>query len=109
MSGSRTPQLSPTRGQRPMTHTAHAPRLLRYLILGSLVIAACSKGDDTAPATGAAKPPAATSQSVDEELADLASYRLTMDKFDKYFAAQRNIMMKAKDMSPEQKAAMKQR
>jgi len=39
----------------------------------------------------------------------LIEYSLSMDKFDKYLAAQRNIMLKAKDMSPADKQAMEAR
>jgi len=94
-----------------MTRTKRTSRkVYRGFILGSLLIAACSKGDDTTAGAGAGtSAPAASNQSAAEELADVASYRLTMDKFDKYYAAQRNIMLKAKDMSAADKAAMKAR
>lgn len=78
------------------------------LLLGFLALTACG---DKAPAAGedAPAPAAGSSQSVDEELADLASYRLSMDKVDKYVAAQRNIMLKAKSLTPAQRQAMQAR
>src|SRR5688572_6383533 len=94
-----------------MTRSTHTSRnVYRGFILASLFIAACSKGDDTTAGAGAGtSAPGASNQSVNEQLADVASYRLTMDKFDKYYAAQRNIMLKAKGMSAADKAAMEAR
>jgi len=83
---------------------------LRFLALGFLVLSACSKKDEapTTTATGAGTPAPASKQA-EEDLADVTKYRLTMDKFDKYLAASRNIGMKAKSMTPAQRAAMEQR
>jgi hypothetical protein len=44
----------------------------------------------------------------DADLADLAKYRLTMDKIDRLYAAQRNLATKVKNMSPQERAALKE-
>jgi hypothetical protein len=83
---------------------------LRFLALGFLVLSACSKKDEAPTTTAtAAGTPAPASKQAEEDLADVTKYRLTMDKFDKYLAASRNIGMKAKSMTPAQRAAMEQR
>ena len=92
-----------------MQITSPAARQLRIFALGFLVFSACSKKDDasTTAASGANTPAAA--RQAEEDLADVGEYRLTMDKFDKYLAASRNIGMKAKSLTPAQRAAMEQR
>ncbi len=86
---------------------------VRYLpgsvLFGFLLLAGCG-GDKDAAATGGA-PAAApgSTQSVDEQLGDIGEYKLTMDKYDKYIAAQRNIALKAKDLSAAEKEAFQKR
>lgn len=80
-------------------------------ILLTLVLsaAACSDGqDDSGAASGSAAPPA-SSQTMDEQLADLSEYRLSMDKIDRYIAVQRNLAKRAAAMSPEERQAMKEK
>ncbi|MDQ3242478.1 MAG: hypothetical protein M3Q09_01960 [Gemmatimonadota bacterium] len=94
-----------------MTQPACTSRhLYSSLLLGFLLLASCDKGKDNGAAAGASSAaPSAPAQSADEQLAELGEYSLSMDKFDKYLAAQRNIMLKAKDMSPADKQAMEAR
>jgi len=93
-----------------MVQPSRTPRCLPAIIAVSfLAITACSKADDATPAAGTPAGSAAAANQAEEDLADVTQYRLTMDKYDKYLAAQRNIMMKAKDMTPEQKKAMEER
>lgn len=79
----------------------------------TVTLAACSGGDAgnagaSASATPAVQSGAASSSgSADGDLGDITSYRLTMDKLDKYFAAQRNMALKAKAMSPAEREALK--
>ena len=80
------------------------------LLLGLLVLAGCSKDNDAAATGGApAAASSASTQSGDEQLKDISEYKLTMDKYDKYLAAQRNIALKAKDLSPAEKEAFRKR
>ena len=76
-----------------------------------LVLAACEKkgpaATDTAAATTATASP--SNASGDADLADVTSYRLSMDKIDKYIAAQRNMAAKMKSMTPAERAAVKAR
>jgi hypothetical protein len=78
------------------------------LLLAVATTTACGgageKAADTAAAT-ASSTPAASSRG-DEDLADVSEYELSMDKLDRYFAAQRNIALKAKDLSPAEREAM---
>lgn len=84
--------------------------LYGLLLFGFLGLAACDKDQDSGSSAGAGtSAPAASAQSADEQLAELSDYRLSMDKFDKYIAAQRNIMLKGKDMSPAEREAMEAR
>lgn len=66
---------------------------------------ACSTGDDSQPDSAASAPGtvAQSSGSANEALADAGRYRLTMDKIDKYYAAQRNILLKMKSMTPAER------
>ena len=93
-----------------MQISSAATQRLRVLALGFLVLGACSKKDDASTTTAAsgANTPAAAKQA-EEDLADVSKYRLTMDKFDKYLAASKNIGLKAKSLTPAQRAAMEQR
>ena len=84
---------------------------LAFVTLGVFALTACSKGDSS-PATASGTTsgtPAASNKTADEDLADITKYRLSMDKIDKYLAAQRNMAQKAKDLTPAQRAAMEQR
>ena len=90
---------------------------LRTALLAALVLAAgACKSKDAAPAEGAPAADASTpagassasggSSGADGDLKDIASYRLTMDKIDKFYAAQRNLAIKAKGMTPAEREAM---
>lgn len=79
----------------------------------AFALAACGKkdadsSDTSAAATAATSAPAASSGGGDD-LADVTNYKLTMDKIDKYIAAQRNITNKAKSMSQAEREAMEAR
>ncbi len=89
------------------------PRTSQALIAAFLMLGACSTDKDGAAtandgATSTATTTAAGSQA-EEDLADVSKYRLSMDKIDKLFAAQRNIALKAKNMSPADLEAFKTR
>ena len=90
-----------------MAQTSLTVRSVHFLVAGLIALSACSKGDTSASsaATTTASAPASTAQ-VDRDLADVTKYRLSMDKIDKYLAAQRNIATKAASLSPAQRAAM---
>ncbi|GLC24807.1 hypothetical protein [Roseisolibacter agri] len=83
--------------------------LSRLRPLALLLAVACSN-KDAAPAaeggtTPAASAPAAAAQA-DGDLADVQSYKLTMDKIDRLYAAQRAMAVRAKAMSPAERAAL---
>jgi hypothetical protein len=89
-------------------------RSLPFLAAGLLAFGACSKSDSSpstaaTTATGNAAAPAASNAQADQDLADITKYQLTMDKIDKYLAAQRNLAAKAASMTPAQRAAMEAR
>lgn len=94
-----------------MTKPILISRCLRgSVLLGFLLFAGCSKDNDSAATGGApAAAPGTSSESADEQLKDISEYRLSMDKYDKYLAAQRNIALKAKDLSPAEKEAFRKR
>lgn len=88
---------------------------IRRALLPALLLAAaaCGSKPDAAPAgdastnasTTASAGATATSGSGDD-LADVRNYELSMEKVDKLFAAQRNLALKAKAMSPAEREAM---
>lgn len=89
-------------------------RILPLALLLAATAAACSKNDAAPAAEGGAAPAAASSGATgggsgDQDLADVASYRLTMDRLDRYYAAQRNMAVRMKAMSPAERAAMEAR
>lgn len=93
-----------------MQLTSPAVRRLRLFAFGLLVLGACSKKDDAATATGAGETNApAANRAAEEDLADISKYRLSMEKFEKYLEASKNIGLKAKSLTPAQRAAMEQR
>jgi hypothetical protein len=91
--------------------------MTRRLALASALVfaAACSKKDaapaDSAAATSAAPTTSAPSgaSSGNADLADVQSYKLSMDKIDKYIAAQRALTAKMKSMSQAEREAVKAR
>ena len=86
-------------------------RSFPILAASFLLLAACSKSDSSSSsaATGNPSTSAATSAQVEDDLADITKYRLTMEKIDKYMAAQKNLAAKAASMTPAQRAAMEAR
>lgn len=100
-----------------MTHLEYGVRSSRAaLVFTALVaMAACGTsadapaGDSASAAATSASASGGTAQTADEQLADLGAYRLSMDKYDKYLAAQRNIMKKAQALSPSERQAMEAR
>lgn len=88
-----------------MQHSARAASRL-VLVAGSIfAIAACSKdkSSETA-ATPEASMPAASQ--ADQDLNDVSTYKLSMDKIDKYIQAQKNLAAKVKSMSPAEREAL---
>jgi AraC-like DNA-binding protein len=81
--------------------------------LAALLLAVACSNKDAAPAADGGSAPAAASggatagtSSGDADLADVASYRLTMDKIDRLYAAQRNMAVRMAALSPAERAAM---
>ncbi len=94
-----------------MTQPARTPRPLQLLLIAAFItLTACSKADDSAAsADNPSSAPSATSNTGEEDLADVAKYQLTMAKYDKYLAAQKSIALKAKSLSPAERQAMEAR
>lgn len=67
------------------------------------LLGACEKNEEAAPSNG--DPAAGAPAQVQEDLGDMAKYRLTMDKVDKYIAAQRNFAVAVSRMTPAERAA----
>ena len=90
---------------------ATAPLRLALVALGLTTLTACSKKDSASESASASTSgtPAASNNTANEDLADITKYRLTMDKIDKYLAAQRNLAQKAKELTPAQRAALEAR
>ncbi len=76
--------------------------------LALLLAVACSNKDAAPAAEGGAAPAASTPAAAQAEgdLADVASYKLTMDKVDRLFAAQRAMAVRAQALSPAERAAL---
>jgi hypothetical protein len=82
-------------------------RRLTLLAVSVFALAACGKSDAPASATDAA--PASAASEAEQDLADISAYRLTMEKVDKYMAAQKSLAGKAASMTPAQRAALEAR
>ena len=80
---------------------------LARIAFPALLLASCSKADAPAPDANASQ--AAIERQAEEDLGDISAYRLTMDKFDKYMAAQKSLAVKAASMTPAQRAALEAR
>ena len=83
-----------------------------FVLAATFALGACGKkdaapGDTTAAATAATSAPAPSSGG--DDLADVTSYKLSMDKIDKYIAAQRALTAKMKSMSQAERDAVKAR
>ena len=88
----------------------------RAVLIPALSLLALAAGEkksaasaDSAGAPAAAASSASGSSKGDADLADVTDYRLSMDKIDKYIAAQRNMAAKMKSMSPAEREAVKAR
>jgi len=81
--------------------------LRRVALLAPLLLAAaCASDADTAADSGAAAPSAATvPASSGDAAADVTAYELTMERMDRYYAAQRALAVRVKDMSPAEREA----
>ena len=89
-----------------MLHSPRSARWIPLVITGIFAFTACGKDKgDASPAAETPGTPAAAAQA-EEDLADVTKYRLSMDKIDKYMAAQKNIATKAASLTPAQRAAM---
>ena len=85
-------------------------RSFSLLVAGVVSVSACSKDKtDATPAAAAASGSQAPSAQVEADLADVTNYRLSMDKIDKYIAAQKNIGAKAASLTPAQREALQAR
>ena len=58
-------------------------------------------GDASASSTG-------TSRNAADDVAEVSEYRLTMDRMDRFYAAQLAIARRVKDLSPEERAPLEQ-
>ena len=97
-----------------MTMSSSSGRTTNGLLLVAfLLLGACSTEKDAASAAAGDGANTATttaaSNQAEEDLADVTKYRLSMDKIDKLFAAQRNIAIKAKGMSAAEREALESR
>lgn len=79
---------------------------LTFLAAVLLVLSACASSE--AERSGGTEAAAtAGPREVEADLADVAAYRLSMDRIDRYFAAQKNLALAARDMTPAEREAVK--
>lgn len=81
----------------------------RVTLLAALLFAVACSSENASPSTdsaAAATPAASAASGGGDDLADITNYRLTMDKVDQYYAAQRNMMVAMKDMTPAEREAL---
>jgi hypothetical protein len=81
---------------------------LSVLAAGIVAQAACSKDNAAGSSAAVNSAPAASpaAAQADADLSDISKYRLSMDKVDKYIAAQSNLVAKMKSMSPAERQAL---
>lgn len=79
-------------------------------ILAALALTATACGGDDADSTDSAAgaAPASTTQGSGDDLTDISSYRLSMDKIDRFYDAQLAIARRVKDLTPEERAPLEQ-
>lgn len=83
--------------------------MIRSVLVSGLILGLACQADDTpaadsqAPATSQS---AAVQRTAEDDLADVTNYKLSMDKVDKYFEAQKNMAVKVKDMTPAEQQAL---
>lgn len=81
----------------------------RKHLLALCLVVACSGDVKTGATDSAAATPASGSADMDEQLADISSYRLTMDKVDRWMNAQRIMAKQVAALSPAEREAFKAR
>lgn len=72
----------------------------------ALAGAACAGDDADSADSAAGDAPVADVAGSGDDLADISSYRLTMDKVDRFFDAQLAIARRVKDLPPEDRAPL---
>lgn len=78
---------------------------LRLIALaGALATFACG-GDKDAPRDGALPATSTAAAQAEDDLQDVTKFKLTMDRVDKYLAAQKNVMIRFKNMTPAEREA----
>ena len=88
--------------------------MTRETLLVAMLLAAAGCASDageraeTSDAEAGASGATVSARDAEDDLADITSYKLSMDKIDKYFEAQRNIGARVKAMSPAEREAMKE-
>jgi len=104
-----------------MIHSIHAKHAARATLLVAALAAltACGGSDDRAAAgdsgaaavaAGAAMPAAGgIAPSAEAQLADVAEFELSMDRYDRFLAAQRNVLRTIGAMTPAERAALQTR
>lgn len=81
----------------------------RKHLLALCLVVACSGDAKTGSTDSAAAASANGSGDMDEQLADISSYRLTMDKVDRWMNAQRSMARQVAALSPAEREAFKAR
>lgn len=79
--------------------------LRRVALLAPLLLAAACASDADTAADSAAPVAAAAPASSGDDLADVSAYELNMERMDRYYAAQRALALRIKDMSPAEREA----
>lgn len=74
-----------------------------WLAASLLLGAACSSGDD---ATSEETTVSADTPGASADLTDISRYELTMERMDRIYAAQRNIALAIRDMTPAERETM---
>ena len=84
-------------------------RMNRILVAAIIALTACTSSDDAADSADTDAAPASAQQQqqqANDDLGDISEYRLTMDKMNKFFEAQRNLGIAASKLSPAEREAM---
>ena len=82
-------------------------RFRSVLLLFALPLAACSKDAASRAGDSAAAASSASASGGDHDLENVQSYELTMERIDRMYAAQRNMALRMKDMSPAEREAFR--
>ena len=94
-----------------MLHKVRAASRLIVIAAGLVAFSACNKdkSSQTAATSDSSTPSSASAAQSSDDLNDVTTFKLSMDKIDKYVQSQKNLAALVKKMTPAEREAMNNR